>query len=261
VRIGSSSRQLDSAQWTHHHYVGSRFPQRALLIRLTGAAPMSTLKKAIITTYTSMNDKIEDLMSSRDITQKGAERIVEIARVGAEILLEEGFTSVTKRRVANRLGISHGHVGYYFPTRESLWQAVVDYEFRGFYKKYQSDLKTNPDDPQSCFDEYLVRWMDEYQDRKVRTFFAHVDAYAEINSAVAKLRDEIYEGILMRILKRVRPLCIGVNDEQLKRRAMTVMLLFEGLGPVSAFRPELVEQNSTFRQHMIDQANAIIRGK
>lgn len=221
---------------------------------------MSTLISAIIATKTSMNEKIAYLMSSQDVTQKGAEKIAEIVRVGTELLLEDGFTVVTIRRVADRLGISHGNVGYYFPTRESLWQAVVDYEFRDFYKKYQSDLKLNADDPQSCFNEYLVRWMNEYQDRKVRSFFAHVEAYAEINSAVAKLRDEIYEGILQRILDRIRPLCIGVDDEQIKRRAITVMLLFEGLASVSAFHPELIKPNNTFRQHMIDHANAIVRG-
>ena len=228
---------------------------------LTETVPMSTLKQAVIKTHMNMNENIVDLMSSRDITRKGARRVVEIVRVGAEILLDEGFASVTKRKVANRLGISHGNVGYYFPTRESLWKAVVNYEFRDFYNKYQSDLRTNPDDPQSCFDEYLVRWMDEYQDRKVRAFFAHVEAYAEINSAVAEFRDEIYEGILTRILERVRPLCVGVDDEQIRRRAMTIMLLFEGLGSVSAFKPELLEKNNAFRRHMINQANAIIRGE
>jgi len=38
------------------------------------------------------------------------------------------------------------------------------------------------------------------------------------------------------------------------------LALFEGLGSVSAFRPELVIHNSEFRQQMIDRANAIIRG-
>jgi hypothetical protein len=51
-----------------------------------------------------------------------------------------------------------------------------------------------------------------------------------------------------------------VDDERVELRALTVMALFEGLGSVSAFRPELVIHNSKFRQQMIDQANAIIRG-
>jgi AcrR family transcriptional regulator len=207
-----------------------------------------------------MDQKTVNTLLSRDVTRKGVARVVEIARAGAEILREEGFMSVTKRRVAKRLGIAHGNVGYYFPTRESLWRAVIDYEISELDDKYPIDLKTDTDDPQSCFDEYLSVYMVSYEDREFGYFFAHLEAYAEINAAVAKLRDELYEGILQRIIERVRPLCPGVNDEQIELRALTVMALFEGLGSVSAFRPELVIHNSKFRQQMIDRANAIIRG-
>jgi AcrR family transcriptional regulator len=208
-----------------------------------------------------MSQKIENSLSSRDVTRKGAERIVEIVRAGSEILLEEGFSALTKRRVAKHLGIAHGNVGYYFPTRESLWRAVVDFELSKLDDKYPSDLETGTSDPQSFFDEYLAGYMDEYEDREFRSFFAHVGAYAETNSAVARLRDEMNERILQRIIERIRPLCPGVDDEQIELRALTVMALFEGLGSVSAFRPELVTQNSHFRQQAIDQANAIIRGE
>ncbi len=74
------------------------------------------------------DQKITNLMTSLDVTRKGAERIADIVKVGAEILLDEGFSSLTKRRIAKRLGISHGNVSYYFPNRESLWHAVIDYE-------------------------------------------------------------------------------------------------------------------------------------
>ena len=207
-----------------------------------------------------MDQKATNTLSSRDVTRKGAARVVEIARAGIEIVLEKGFSSLTKRRVAKRLGIAHGNVGYYFPTRESLWRAVVDYELSEIHNKYPSGLKPDTDDPQSCFDEYLSIYMISYEDRQFGYFFAHLEAYAETNSAIARLRDEMYERILQRVIERVRPLCIGVDDEQIELRALTVMALFEGLGTVSAFRPELVIHNSKFRQQMIDQANAIVRG-
>jgi AcrR family transcriptional regulator len=207
-----------------------------------------------------MDQKTANTLSSRDVTRKGAARVVEIARAGAEILREEGFASVTKRRVAKHLGIAHGNVGYYFPTRESLWRVVIDYEMSELDGKYPSDLETDTNDPQSRFDQYLSVYMVSYEDRRFGYFFTHLEAYAEINAAVAKLRDEIYEGFLQRIIERVRPLCAGVDDEQIELRALTVMALFEGLGSVSAIRPELVIHNSKFRQQMIDQANAIIRG-
>lgn len=221
---------------------------------------MSTLIKVILTTNTNMNAKIAKVLSSRDITYKGAAKIAEIVRVGTEILLAEGFSSVTKRRVAKRLGIAHGNVGYYFPTRESLWHAVVYYELSELYDKYPVGLDTNTDDPQSCFDEYMVGYFDEAESGKSRSFYAHVEAFAEINPVVANWRDEIYERILQGFTDRIRPLCIGVDEEQIELRALTVMLLFEGLESVSAFKPELVKQNSRFRQQLIDQANTIVRG-
>jgi AcrR family transcriptional regulator len=207
-----------------------------------------------------MDQKTANTLSQRDVTRKGAARVVEIARAGAEILLEEGFSAVTKRKVAKRLGIAHGNVGYYFPTRESLWRAVIDYEISELDAKYPSDLETDTNDPQSRFDQYLSVYMVSYEDREFGYFFAHLEAYAEINAAVAKLRDEIYERVLQRIIERVRPLCPGVSDEQIELRALTVMALFDGLGSVSAFRPDLVIKNKKFRQQMIDHANAIIRG-
>ena len=66
------------------------------------------------------NSNIANLMTTLDVTRKGAERIADIVNAGAALLLEEGFSSLTKRRIAKRLGISHGNVSYYFPTRESL---------------------------------------------------------------------------------------------------------------------------------------------
>lgn len=207
-----------------------------------------------------MNQKLASTLASRDVTRKGAARVAEIARAGAEILREEGFASVTKRRVAKHLGIAHGNVGYYFPTRESLWRAVIEYEISEIDDKYPSDLETDTNDPQSSFDQYLSVYMVSYEDRKFGNFSAHLLSYAETNAAAAKLRDETYEGVLQRIIERVRPLCPGVDDEQIELRALTVMALFEGLGSVSAFRPELVAQNSNFQQQAIDQANAIIRG-
>jgi AcrR family transcriptional regulator len=222
--------------------------------------PKSKLTEILITANTDMDQKTTNTLSSREVTRKGAAKVAEIAGAGAEILREEGFAAVTKRKVAKRLGIAHGNVGYYFPTRESLWRAVIDYEISELRDKYPSDLETDTNDPQSRFDEYLSVYMVSYEDRKFGKFFAHLEAYAQINVAAAKLRDETYGRVLQRIIERVRPLCPGVDDEQMEMRALTVMALLDGLGSVAAFRPELVIHDSKFRQQMIDRANAIIRG-
>ena len=200
-------------------------------------------------------------MTSLDVTRKGAERIAEIVSAGAELLLDEGFSSLTKRRIANRLGISHGNVSYYFPTRESLWHAVMDYELKEYYQRHQGDLNADPNDPQACFDEFVVRWIDEYNDRVVRIFFSHIIAFAEVNEAIAKIRNEVYEEFFEGTLNRARALDLRVEDKELELRVLEVMVVLEGLHAVSAFRPALVQQNYEFKQRLLKRVNAIIHGE
>ncbi len=208
-----------------------------------------------------MNEKIANLMTSLDVTQKGAERIADIVKAGAAILLDEGFSSLTKRRIANRLGISHGNVSYYFPTRESLWHAVIDYELKEYYQRHHGDFNADPNDPQACFDEFVVRWIDEYNDRVVRIFFSHIIAFAEVNEAVAKIRDEVYEEFFEETLNRARALDLHIEDKELELRVLEVMVVLEGLLAVSAFRPALVQQNYEFKQRLLKRVNAIIHGE
>ena len=208
-----------------------------------------------------MNEKIANLMTPLDVTRKGAERIADIVKTGAAILLDEGFSSLTKRRIANRLGISHGNVSYYFPNRESLWHAVIDYELKEYYQRHHEGFNADPNDPQACFDEFVVHWIDEYNDRGIRIFFSHIIAFAEVNEAVAKIRDEAYEEFFDETLNRARALDLRVEDKILELRVLEVMVMLEGLHAVSAFRPALVQQNYEFKQRLLKRVNAIIHGE
>jgi len=208
-----------------------------------------------------MNQTIEKLMVSQDVTRKGAETIASIIRTGADILLEEGFTALTKRKIANRLGISHGNVGYYFPTRESLWRAVVEYELKEYYKVHHSKFCIDSDDPQANFDEYVASWINEYDDRVVRVFFSHIIAFAEVNEDIAKLRDEIYEMFFEQTLRLAQALEPAVEASELERRVLAVIVLLEGLHAVSAFRPDVVARDEVFKQFLLAQANTIIHGR
>lgn len=204
--------------------------------------------------------KITNLMTTLDVTRKGAERIAVIVKAGAELLMEEGFPALTKRRIAKQLGISHGNVSYYFSTRESLWNAVIDFELKEYYHRLGS-LHSDPDDPQARFDEFVVRWIDEYNDRVIRVFYSQIIAFAEIDPVVAKIRDETYEAFFDRTMLVARSLDLGVDDDVLEQRVLEAMVVLEGLHAVSAFRPAVVEKNYEFKQRMLRRVNAIIRGE
>ncbi len=207
-----------------------------------------------------MNEKVELLMQRLDVTRKGAQCIANIIDVGVEILRTEGFTALTKRRIAKRLGISDGNVSYYFPTRESLWQGVIEYELKFYYQKHYGEQKLSDDDPVRRFENFVRLWFQEYEDRELRIFFAQLLAFAEVSEFVAKQRDEIYQTFYNETESRISDLNPGLSDTELQSRTALVMAMLEGLHAVTAFKPDLLHSSTDFQEQLVSQVKAIACG-
>ena len=208
-----------------------------------------------------MNDKVDMLMQRLDVTRKGAQRIADIVEAGVDILRKEGFTALTKRRIAKRLGISDGNVSYYFPTRESLWQGVIDYEVKTYYDRQYASFSAPADDAEARFDEFVRSWFREYEDRDLRIFFSQLLAFAEVSKFVAQQRDEIYQMYYDETLGRIRALDPGADEDELNRRTSLVVALLEGLHAVTAFKPELMRSGAGFADELVEQARTIAHGR
>jgi len=208
-----------------------------------------------------MNEKVDLLMERLDVTRKGAERIANIVDAGVEILRTEGFTALTKRRIAKRLGISDGNVSYYFPTRESLWKGVIEYELKFYYQKHYGNEQTSDNDPIVRFDKFVRRWFQEYKDRELRIFFAQLLAFAEVSEFVAQQRDEIYQTFHDETQARIRALDPEIPENELQTRTALVMAMLEGLHAVTAFQPKLMSSRTDFEEQLVSQVKAIAYGR
>lgn len=198
--------------------------------------------------------------SSREMSPKGARRVREILEAGSRVLLSRGLWAVNKRRVAEELGISDGNVGYYFPTRDSLWLAIIQFEMDEYYRRHHPPSEVAPGDVQARFDEYVMRWMNEYEDSFVRIFFSQIITVAEVNDTIAASRDRIYEAFVEQFCAMARPLVPGVGEEELETRVLACIALLEGLHAVSAFRPATMRRDRGFKRLMQSHVNALIRG-
>ena len=207
-----------------------------------------------------MNKKAKIHGASLDLSRKGAFRVAEIVDAAAELLLIEGFSAVNKRKIAAKLGISDGNVSYYFPTRESLWSAVIEFEINDYYQCHQASFASESNDIQACFDDYVMTWIDEYKDRMVRIFFSQILTFAEVDNVVAKYRDEIYEAFFEQTIMRAKPLVPNVKKRELEQRVLAAIALLEGLHMVTAFRPKAIKPDNKFKHRLLAYVNAIIRG-
>lgn len=207
-----------------------------------------------------MSEKVEMLMATRDVTRKGARRIADILAAGVDILRSEGFTALTKRRIAKRLGISDGNVSYYFPTRESLWAGVIEHELTTYYDRHYRSFKSPDQDPHAHFDEFVRLWFREYRDREMRVFFAQLLAFAEVSEFVAGERNKIYETFFNETRLRIRAICPDVSVHEIQARTTMVMAMLEGLHAVTAFKPDLMKADTGWEERVVDEVKAIAYG-
>ena len=207
-----------------------------------------------------MSEKVDMLMARRDVTRKGARRIADIMAAGVDILRSEGFTALTKRRIAKRLGISDGNVSYYFPTRESLWAGVIEFELTAYYDRHYRSFSSPGDDPHAHFDEFVRLWFQEYEDRELRIFFAQLLAFAEVSDFVASERNKIYETFFNETRLRIRAICPELADDELQTRTTLVMAILEGLHAVTAFKPDLMKADTGFQQRLVEEVKSIAYG-
>lgn len=98
------------------------------------------------------------------------ERQDEIVRAALDLAGEKGMDNVTTQEIANAVGVTHGAVFRHFPTKETIWIAVVHW-LRGRLMSVIDMAASRADDPLDAVE---------------RIFFAHI-GFADRNPAVARM--------------------------------------------------------------------------
>lgn len=70
-----------------------------------------------------------------------------LIKAGAELLVEEGAKSLTLRKVAARVGVSHSAPYAHFPDKEALIAAITTEGFQQLYDRIEATLLATQDRP------------------------------------------------------------------------------------------------------------------
>jgi AcrR family transcriptional regulator len=132
------------------------------------------------------------VLSTSKVTEKGNERIRAILEEAKNTLVEEGFSALSFRNVAKRVGITVGNVTYYFPTKDDLMVELARYIFDRWEVRFRRNLPTNLTDKTDIF-VYSIRYMIEENKRvKSSSLLLEMWAMANRSTAVMKMLDTFY---------------------------------------------------------------------
>ena len=126
------------------------------------------------------------------IYSRGSDTVDAILRAALHVLIEEGASAFTLRRIASECGLKVGNVSRHFPRKEMLVQVLLD----GLLSPSEGEVRNYLRDTGMAADESLAivigGSMDEIRTKKMTHLFTELWAMANHNEFVAERVEMVY---------------------------------------------------------------------
>lgn len=156
-------------------------------------------------------------------------RIREIIGAACHVFQEDGYAGFATRRVADRVGITHGNLQYYFRTNEELLRAAL----RAYVSQIMEDYTAIASRPgigaaQRCT-ALINRIFQNINETDLPKFMVEIWAFAWHETYVAELLNEMqtqFRGLFAKLLSELHP---TLTSEECLMRAAVIGAQMDGL--------------------------------
>jgi AcrR family transcriptional regulator len=159
---------------------------------------------------------------------KGDAKRQQIVDTAKRMLLENGPEGLILRDIAERLGITHGNLQYYFPTRHDLFVAIFDQEVA----KYTDSMKDAVAATSSrrgrlaAIIDSGLKVLRSPETALWRMMMSMADHRPEM-AAILKKENDLYEATVSRELKHIAP---ALPAQRRRHIAKIIHALLDGIG-------------------------------
>lgn len=166
----------------------------------------------------------------RPSTRRNREqRIREIVDTARQVFQEDGYAGFAIRRVADRMGITHGNLQYYFRTTEELLRTALP----AYMSQVMEDYTTIANRPgmgaaQRC-SALINRIFQNINETDLPKFLVEIWAFASHEAYVAELLSDMqarFRGILAKLLSELHP---TLTSEECLVRAAVIAAQMDGM--------------------------------
>ncbi len=191
--------------------------------------------------------------------QKGLSRLLSILDAARDIFMDEGYTSLTMRKVATKANISIGNLNYYYRTKEDLLRDLLEYVITPYLEEFDRTRQNAGESPEKQLTAVLKFWIDDLATPETTVFFPECWALANHNPFVATLLDDMYikaRQVLNELIPQINPSLSQKESEQI---ALHMCASMEGLTIFAGHKKPLSKQLNSLKQISINNFMDIIK--
>lgn len=166
----------------------------------------------------------------RPSTRRNREqRIREIIDTARQVFQDDGYAGFAIRRVADRMGITHGNLQYYFRTTEELLRTALPAYMSQVMEDYTAIANRPGTGAAQRCSALINRIFQNINETDLPKFMVEIWAFASHDVFVAELLDDMqarFRGIFARLLSELHP---TLSNEECLVRAAVIGAQMDGM--------------------------------
>ena len=159
---------------------------------------------------------------------KGQSSADAILRAAEKLLIEEGYSSFSLRKVAQRADQSLGSLQYYFPNKDNLVQAMLDNCIARYLTYFDQLREAAGEDPEAQFKALISGIVKDLNTAHTTGFFPEVWSLANHNPRATEFMDAMYGRYRNVLSEVIGQLNADLDPEQRARLALFISASLEG---------------------------------
>ena len=159
-----------------------------------------------------MNSTVDNPNIRTGKHKKGRRTAAHILEQSTQVLMRDGYSQFSLRRVAQAAGVTLGNLQYYFPTKPVLVEAMLVHVIEGYIDTFDglmAEVEGRPEEQLTAVLTYVIRDLTSPQ---TTVLFPELWSMANHEPAVQQYVEDLYEsyrrivaGLIARINPRLSP--------------------------------------------------------
>ena len=168
-------------------------------------------------------------ISPRNLKRKSSlKRSMEILEATKLLLSEQGYDKLSLRKIAAITGIHLKTLQHYFPTKEILIKATLEY-VQSLYEKKIQEISSHSTDAEKNFKNYINYLVEDIKTIETAGFFFQLWAMAHVDKNTNNIMEQIYQAHTDSIENLIKAINPDMGNHMRKQRAVMIAALIEGM--------------------------------
>lgn len=162
------------------------------------------------------------------VYSRGSDTVDAILKAALNVLIEEGASAFTLRRIAQECGMQVGNVSRHFPRKEMLVQVLLEELLSPSEGEVKKNVTGTGMPAEEALALVIAGSLDEIQTRKMAHLFTELWAMANHNEFVAERVELVYRYVHSLIARFVAELNPALSPEEVDVVAVYISASIEG---------------------------------